>query len=94
MEFGNRVLLKRRKFIGVVKGCKAMWFLVMNSGEMKQSDAPESMRTRTRDFSVWRWRMNESLFGIAARVAVYGIGQLLSCNEYIEELPTSFPRLQ
>jgi hypothetical protein len=38
--------------------------------------------------------MKESLFGMAARVAVYGVVQFSSCNEFIAELPTSFPKLQ
>jgi hypothetical protein len=52
-----------------------------NLGETKQSEAPESNRTRVASDLVWRGRMKESLFGTAASVAVYGIGQFASCNE-------------
>jgi len=61
---------------------------------MKQSEAPESNRTRTTSDLTYRWRIKESLLGMAASVAVYGFRQFSSCNEWIKELPTSFPRLQ
>ena len=76
------------------KGRGVMWVRTMNSREMKQSEAPESRRMRRLVEPMKRGRMNESLLGTAARVAVYGIGQFSSCNEYIEELPFRFPKLQ
>jgi hypothetical protein len=66
----------------------------MNSGETKQSEAPESTSTRMAVEPIYSGRMKESLLRMAARVAVYVIGQFSSCNEYIAELPTSFPGLQ
>ena len=71
-----------------------MWVRAMNSWEMKQSEAPESRRMRRLVEPMKRGRMNESLLGTAARVAIYGIRQFSSCNEFIEELPFSFPKLQ
>jgi hypothetical protein len=52
-----------------------------NSGETKQSEAPESNRTQAASDPVWRGRMKESLFRTVASVAVYGIRQFASCNE-------------
>ena len=75
-------------------GDGVMWLRQINSGEMKQSEAPESNRMRTTSDLTYKQRMKESLLGMAASVAVYGIRQFSSCNEWIKELPTSFPRLQ
>ena len=88
------VPLNKRREMGVGNGDGVMWLWQINLGEMKQSEAPESNRTWTTSDSTYKWRMKESLLGMAASVAVYGIRQFSSCNEWIKELPTSFPRLQ
>ena len=75
-------------------GDGVMWLRQINSGEMKQSEAPESNRTRMTSDPTYKQRMKESLLGVAASVVVYRIRQFSSCNEWIKELPTSFPRLQ
>ena len=69
------VPLNKRREMGVDNGDVVMWLRRINSGEMKQSEAPESNRTRTTLDPTYRRRMKESLLGMAASVAVYGFRQ-------------------
>ena len=88
------VLLNKQREMGVDNGDGMMWLWQINSGEMKQSEVPESNRMQTTLDPMYRWRMKESLLGMAVSVAVYGFRQFSSCNKWIRELPTSFLRLQ
>ena len=75
IELDCSVLLNKRREMGVDNGDVVMWLRRINSGEMKQSEAPESNRTRTTLDPTYRQRMKESLLGMAASVAVYGFRQ-------------------
>src|SRR5271154_7220563 len=94
MDLRCRVPLNKRRLMGKFSEWGVMWEREMNSGETKQSEALESNRTQMAMDPIYSWRMKESLFRTAARVAVYGIRQFSSSNEYIEELPASFPGVQ
>jgi hypothetical protein len=48
---------------------------------MKQLEALESNSMQIPSEPTKRRRMKESLFGMAASVAVYGLGQFMLCNE-------------
>ena len=81
MDLACKVPSNKRRVIGVGSAQGVICVRARNSGEMKQSEAPESSRTRAASDPTRRGRMKESLFGTAARVAIYGIGQFASCNE-------------
>jgi hypothetical protein len=81
MDLTRKVPLNKRRVIEIGSEQEGICVRARNSGETKQSEAPESNRMRVASDRVRRGRMKESLFGTAASVAVYGIGQFASCNE-------------
>ena len=88
------VLLNKHREMGMDNGDGVMWLWSMSLGEIKQLEALESSRMWMTLDPMYRWRMKESLLGMAASVVVYRFRQFSSCNKWIEELPTSFLRLQ
>jgi hypothetical protein len=81
MDLTRKVPSNKRRVIGIGSEQGGICVQARNSGEMKQSEAPESNRTRAASDPARRGRIKESLFGTAASVAVYGIRQFASCNE-------------
>jgi hypothetical protein len=81
MDLTRKVPSNKRRVIGIGSEQEGICVRARNLGEMKQSEAAESNRTRVASDPARRGRMKESLFGTAASVAVYGIGQFASCNE-------------
>ena len=81
MDLARKVPSNKWRVIGVGSAQGVICVQARNSGETKQSEAPESNRTQAASDPMRRGRMKESLFRTAARVAIYGIGQFASCNE-------------
>jgi hypothetical protein len=81
MDLTHKVPSNKRRVIGIGSEQGGICVQARNLGETKQSEAPESNRMRAPSDPVWRGRIKESLFGMAASVAVYRIGQFASCNE-------------
>ena len=69
------VPLNKQREMGVDNGDVVMWLRRINSGEMKQLEAPESNRMWMTLDLTYRQRMKESLLGMAASVAVYRFRQ-------------------
>jgi hypothetical protein len=81
MDLTRKVPSNKQRVIGIGSEQGGICVRARNSGETKQSEAPESNRMRVASDLAWRGRMKESLFGTVVSVAVYGIGQFASCNE-------------
>jgi hypothetical protein len=67
--------------MGADNGLGVMLLGVRRLGETKQSEALESNSTWIPLEPMKRGRMKESLFRMAASVAVYGLEQFVLCNE-------------
>ena len=74
MDLARKVPSNKWRVIGVGSAQGVICVQARNSGETKQSEAPESNRTRVASDPTWRGRMKESLFGTVASVAIYRIG--------------------
>jgi hypothetical protein len=81
MDLTCKVPSNKRRVIGTGSEQEGICVRARNSGETKQSEAPESNRTWAASDLARRGRMKESLFGTAASVAVYRIRQFASCNK-------------
>jgi hypothetical protein len=81
MDLTRKVPSNKQRVIRIGSEQEGICVRARNSGETKQLEAPESNRMRAASDPVRRGRMKESLFGMAASVAVYGIGQFTSCNK-------------
>jgi hypothetical protein len=81
MDLTCKVPLNKRRLMGVDNGLGVMLLQVRKLGETKQLEALESNSTQIPLELMKRGRMKESLFGVAASVAVYGLGQFTLCNK-------------
>jgi hypothetical protein len=81
MDLTRKVPSNKWRVIRIGSEQEGICVQARNLGETKQLEAPESNRTRAASDPARRGRMKESLFGMAASVAVYRIRQFASCNE-------------
>jgi hypothetical protein len=81
MDLTRKVPSNKQRVMGIGSEQGGICVRARNSGETKQSEAPESNRMQAASDLAQRGRMKESLFRTAASVAVYGIRQFASCNE-------------